>query len=789
MRALDRKLVRDLWRLKAPLGAIALVMAAGVGSLVMAWSTSASLHRSRNAYYDEGRFPDVFVQLKRAPESLSRRLAAIPGVSVVQTRVVHDVNLSIPGVREPGTARLVSIPDFGEPALNAVHLRRGRMPERGRVAEVVASEPFAAANGLGPGDTLGAVINGQWQTLTIVGVGLSPEFVYFVRAGEILPDNRRSGVLWMPRSELAEALNMEGAFNDAALRLSKGSVAPEVIGQIDTLLDRYGGFGAYDRTDHISDRYLRDEFDQLAVMGTLTPAIFLGVGAFLVNVVLGRLVRTQREQIATLKAFGYTNASMARHVVLMALAVCAAAGVVGAVIGWALGAYLTTFYIEVFRFPLLSFALDPSAVALGLAVAAAASVLGVLGALRWVVRLSPAEAMRPEAPAAFRPTIVERLGMGGLPLRWRMALRALENHPWRSALAALGIGMSAAVLVLSNFALDAVDHMIDREYAASQRYDVSIVFNEPVSDSGIHSVRGMLAGQATLQAEPVRMAAAKISHRQISRTVGIVGVDQGSRLSRLLDERERPVSVPPDGLLISQNFADLLGIGAGESLHVQFLEGRRASVLIPVAGVFSGYVGLTAYMNRDALNRTMRDGRVMSGLFLREDSLRSDELYQRLKRTPVVAAVTSKRELIESFREVIAQNITRITVLHALFAAVIAFGVVYNNARIAFAERQRELATLRVLGFTRAEVSRLLLGEITLLTLVGIPIGLVLGRGLAWWLVQAIETESYVFPLIISTRTYAFSAIVTACAAACSAWVVRRGVARLDLLSTLKEAG
>ncbi len=781
--------MRDLWRLKAPLAAIALVMAAGVGSLVMAWSTNATLRHSRDAYYDTGRFADVFVQLKRAPESVAQTLAAIPGVSLVQTRVVHNVNLSIPGVLEPGTARLVSIPDSGEASLNAVHLRLGRMPEPGRAAEVVASEPFAAANGLGPGDTLGAVINGKWQTLTIVGVGLSPEFVYFVRAGEMLPDNRRSGVLWMPRSTLAEALNMGGAFNDAALALAKDAVAPEIIRQIDTVLDRYGAIGAYDRTDHMSDRYLRDEFDQLAVMGTLTPAIFLGVGAFLVNVVLGRLVRTQREQVATLKAFGYTNAAIARHVVLMALAVCAAASSVGTVVGWVLGVYLTSFYVDVFRFPLLSFSLDPWAVALGLAVTAVSSVVGVLGALRWVVRLSPAEAMRPETPAAFHATFVERLGVRGLPIRWRIALRTLESHPWRSALAAIGIGMSSAVLVLSNFALDAVDYMIDREYAASQRFDIAIAFNEPISDSGIYSVRGIVSGQTALQVEPVRTTAAKISNRQISRTIAIVGVESGSELMRLLDEREQLVDVPSDGLLISESFAGLLGIKAGEQLQVHFLEGRRIFASIPVAAVYSGYVGLTAYMNRDALNRAMGDGHVMSGIFLREDNLASDELSDRLKRTPVVASVTSKSGMVESFRSTIAQNISRITVLHALFAAVIAFGVVYNAARIAFAERQRELATLRVLGFNRGEVSGMLLSEIALLTLIGIPLGLALGRGLAWWLVHALQTESYVFPLIISTRTYAFAAIVTACAAACSAWVVRRGVARLDLLSTLKEAG
>lgn len=788
MRTLDRKLARDLWRLRAPLGAVALVMAAGVAALIMAWSTSASLRRSRDAYYDEGRFAEIFARLKRAPESLAPRLAQIPGVAVLHTRIVHDVNLSVPGMPDATSGRLVSLPDDQQASLNAVRLRRGRMPVT-RTSEVVVSEPFAAANQIEPGDSLGAVINGRWQTLTVVGIGLSPEFVYFVRPGEMLPDNRRSGVLWMPRSALAEPLGMEGAFNDVVARLSKDAVVPDVIRQLDQLLDRYGGFGAYDRSDHISDRYLRDEFDQLAVMGTWTPAIFLAVGAFLVNVVLGRLVRTQREQIATLRAFGYSRWLLVRHVLLMASAVCLTAAFIGVVAGAALGAYLTSFYIDVFRFPLLSFALDPAAVVTGITVAGAASALGVLGALRVVVRLSPAEAMRPESPDTFRPTIVERLGVRHIPIRWRIAVRAVERHPWRSLLAALGIGMAAAVLVVSSFALDSIEHVIDREYAAAQRFDLTVTFNEPVHDAGVHSFRALLGGAASLRAEPLRIAAAKVSNAQVVRTTAIFGVEPGSELLRLLDRDGRRVTIPPDGLLISEHFAQILHVRPGDSLRVQLLEGRRSASWIPVSGVFSGYVGLTAYMHRDALNRLTGDGHIMSALLVREDRDRSPELQDFLKRAPVVASVSSKRGMLEVFRALIAQNITRITLLHAIFAGVIAFGVVYNTARIAFAERQRELATLRVLGFSRSQVSRLLLSEIALLTSLGLPLGLLLGRGLAWCLVRALQTESYELPLVISPRTYAFAALVTALAAALSAWVVRRGVAKLDLLSTLKEAG
>lgn len=788
MRSLDRKLVRDLWRLRAPLAAVALVMASGVAALVMAWSTSASLAQSRANYYDEGRFGDVFAQVKRAPEFVAGSLREIPGVEALETRIVHDVNLTVPGLAEAASARLVSVPDSGAPLLNAVHLRRGRMPEPRR-NEVVASEPFAAANHLSPGDTLGAVINGRWQTLTIVGIGMSPEFIYFVRAGAMLPDNRRSGVLWMPRASLEEALGMEGAFSDVTIRLAGQVDSGPVIRAVDERLDRYGGFGAYDRTDHVSDRYLRDEADQLAVMGTWTPAIFLGVAAFLIDVVLGRLVRTQREELATLKAFGCSNAMLARHVLLMGAAVSAVAAIVGIAGGALLGRYLTSFYVEVFRFPVLEFALDARAAALGVGIALVASVLGTLGALRTVTRLAPSEAMRPEAPERFRSALMERMGVSHTPVRARMALRAIENHPWRSAFAALGIALSTAVLLVSSFPLDSVDFLLEREYAASQRQDFTVVFNEPVSEAAVPSFRGLLAGNAALIAEPMRMAAARIGNGQVVRTTAIVGVDPGSDLQKILDREGRSVAVPSDGLLLSEHFADVLGVVPGDRVFVHFLEGRRVQTMVPVAGVFSGFVGLAAYMDRGALNLLAREGHVLSAILVREHPSHALELQDELRRMPAVASVLGKRAMVEEFRAVIARNIVQITLLHAAFAGVIAFGVVYNTARIAFAERRREFATLRVLGFTRAEVGKLLFTEIALLTLVGVPAGLVIGQWLARWLLAALATESYELPLVISARTYSFAALVTVLAAASSAALVRRGIARLDLLSTLKEAG
>lgn len=785
VQTLDRKALRDIWLHKAPLLAIALVMAAGVASLVMARSTVASLRSARDAYYDTNRFGDIFASLKRAPERVAGDIASIAGVSAVQTRVVHEVNLRVPGNDDPCTGRLVSIPDDAEPALNGVHLRRGRLPEAHD--EVVVSEPFADANRLRPGDSIDAVINGRRQRLAIVGVAIAPEFVYFVRGGEILPDNRRSGVLWMRRHALSDALDMNGAFNDIVVRVAPGAYHEDVIARIDLALDRYGGLGAYGREDHASDRYVRDEFQQLGVMGTVTPAIFLGVGAFLVNMVVGRIIRTQRGEIATLKAFGCSTLALSRHLSVIAASVALSACALGVVIGWALGGDLSRVYAEMFSLPRLQFRLDPASIVLSLVVASAASIAGAGASLRWIVRLQPAEAMRPEAPRIYSASLLERAGLR-CSVRDRMALRGLGSHPWRTFFGVAGVAMASAVLVVSNFSLDAIEHMIDREYRASQRYSDTVAFNEAVDRRVLGSLRNIESGSAVLIAEPFRAAPATLVAGSRKRRIAVIGLEERSALLRLLDSEGGRVELPADGLLMSRNLASALGAGPGDPVEVRFLTGKRRVVSLPIAGVYEGTVGLSAHMSLDALNRASGDGHVVSGAMLLRDESRREAFYRRLADSPAVASVTSKQGIVTAFRETIARHIVRITVIHALFGGVIALGVVYNTARILLAERQRDLATLRVLGFTTREASATLQREIGATVLVGALAGLPLGRALAWCLVRALETENYVFPLVISPSTYASSAILTILAAACAAWSVRRSVGRLDLLAALKGA-
>jgi putative ABC transport system permease protein len=782
---LDRKLLRDLWLARGQALAIALVIAAGIAIFVSMFSTFDALDLSLRTYYDRYRFGDVFASLTRAPLSVARDIEALPGVAQVDTRVVVDVTLDVPGMSEPAVGRLVSIPAERRPMLCDVYLREGRYIEPGRPDEVLASESFARAHGLGPGDAIGAVINGRRRELRIVGLALSPEYIYPIRPGELLPDEARFGVFWMERRALASAFDMDGAFNNVVLKLMHEASVDEVTTRLDRLLDAsYGGVGAVPRALQPSHWYLSNELAQLQASGALIPVIFLGVAAFLLNVVLSRIVSVQRPQIASIKALGYGNAAIATHYVKWGLAVAVSGSIAGIAIGAWLGWALTRMYTQFFHFPLLLYALNARVAVGGVAIGVGAAVIGAIGAVRRAVRLPPAEAMRPEPPARFSESWVERVGAKRLLSQpARIVVRTLQRHPGRAALSVVGIGLGASLLVVGNFSLDAVNEMMDTQFNLAQRYDLMVTFAQPTSAAALDDTRRL---PGVIDAEPFRAVPARLRFGPRFRHVAVVGVQAGAGLSRVIDASRRAVPLPPDGLVLGDKLAELLGVRRGDAVRMEVLEGSRAVVEVPVTDVVEEYMGTNAYMDLDALHRLMGEAGRLSGVYLEVDRLYEPALYRQLKATPRVAGVQLRRAAIESFNGTLREMVTKIQVVYLLFAAVIAFGVVYNSARISLSERSRELATLRVIGFTRGEISYILLGELALVTLAAVPLGLATGYGFAAWLVAVTDTEMWRMPLVVAPSTFAMAASAIVVATAMSALVVRRRLDRLDLVQVLK---
>ncbi len=781
---LDRKLFRDLWHMRGQVVTVALIVASGIATYVTMRGAYESVERAQQQHYARYHFADVFAQLKRAPNSLAAEIAAIPGVSVVQTRVVVEVNLDIPGLDEPAVGRLVSIPEHKETILNDLFLRRGRYIEPGRQDEVLVSEAFSSANHLEVGASIAAVINGRWERLRIVGVALSPEYVYEIRGAEVFPDNRRFGVLWMSREALGPLFNMEGGFNDVTVALAPGASEARVLEGLDKLLEPYGGLGAYDRDDQVSHRFLTDEIAQDRITGIFVPSIFLGIAAFLIHVVLSRLVSTQRNPIGLLKAFGYSDFAVGVHYLKFALVAVMAGTAIGSPLGIWLGRGLARMYQNFFRFPELSFVAGPRLFLWAIAISAMAACLGALSSLRVVVALPPAEAMRPESPPQFKQGIAERLGFAKLTsISTRMILRNLERRPWKAILTVVGMSFAVAILIIGFYFFDAIEYLVQVQFRTAQRDDVTITLGETHGEQARYDVNHLTG---VLHAESFRSVPARLRFGHRSKRIGLLGLEPDGDLRRVVGRSFDVARIPPDGVLLTTKLAEVLGVRPGDTITVEVLEGERPVRQLAVSATVDEMIGLSAYMDISTLNRTMREGSSISGAYLSVDSQKLPVLYSQLKRTPAVAGVSVREAMLESFYRTIGESLRISTTALNLFACLIAVGMVYNGARVALSERGHELASLRVLGFNQREISFMLLGEQALLALASIPLGFLIGYGFCAVLTKAMQTELYRMPLVINAKTYAISALIVGLASVATGILLYRRLRRMDLVAVLK---
>jgi putative ABC transport system permease protein len=782
--ALDRKLLRDLWHMRGQVITVALIVASGIATYVTMRGAYESVERAQQEDYARYHFADVFAQVKRAPNSLAAEIAAIPGVAVVQPRVVVEVNLDIPELDEPALGRLVSVPEHSAPMLNDLFLRQGRYIEPGRPDEVLISEAFSSANGLGIGSSISAVINGRWERLHIVGIALSPEYVYEIRGAEVFPDNKRFGVLWMSREALGPLFNMEGGFNDMALTLAPGANEAEVIGRLDKILEPYGGLGAHGREDQISHRFLTDEIAQDRITGIFVPSIFLGIAAFLIHVVLSRLVSTQRSNIGLLKAFGYSDAAVGVHYLKLALVAVMVGTLTGLPMGIWLGRGLARMYQNFFRFPELKFVAGPSLVLWGIVISALAACLGALLSLRTVVALPPAEAMRPESPPQFRQGIAERLGFARLvSISTRMILRNLERRPWKAVLTVVGMSFAVAILIVGFYFFDAIEHLVQVQFRIAQRDDVTIFLAEPHGERARYDVSHLTG---VLRSEPFRTVAARLRFQHRSKRIALLGLEANADLRRVAGRNREVVRIPPEGILLTSKLAEELGVQPGDNIIVEILEGERLVRQVAASATVDEMIGLSAYMNISSLNRMLQEGPSISGAYLSVDSEKLRALYSQLKRTPAVSGVAVREAMINSFYRTIAESLRISTTALNLFASVIAIGMVYNGARVALSERGHELASLRVLGFSQREISFMLLGEQGLLVLASIPCGFLIGYTFCAVLTSAMQTELYRMPLVINAKTYVMAALIVSLASVGTGVLLYRRLSRLDLVAVLK---
>ena len=783
MSLLDRKLLRDINAMRGQVITIALLVAAGVAVFVGSVSTYVSLRSGCDQFYAIARFPEVFVTLKRAPLSIVPRLDAIAGVAAVEPRIVREVIVDWPAASQPVSARMVSLNQGGDESLARLHLRRGTAPEPGSARETAVNEAFAEANDVKPGDDIRVLLNGKVQNFRVSGIALSPEYVYAVKPGLPIPDDRLYAILWVDRSAAEAAFGMKGAFNNAVISLAPDTNAKAVIEELDRQLEPYGSVGAVERRDQPSNRFLEDELNQQKVMSITIPIIFFGIAAFLLNGALGRLVAAQREQIAALKALGFPTSALTLHYLKLVLVIVLIGSALGIAGGFGFGEAMMASYQGFFRLPDLPFTLTPWSAVAGIAISLAAGSLGVLTALQDVVGLAPAVAMRPAAPLGFRRSWIEALLPGKAITAGRMmTVRNMAGRPFRSMLTVTGIAFAVPMMTLGIFWRDAIDQMIDLQFNLVERGNAAITFPHPMDRAIIRSLARL---PGVLAVEGQRIVPVRLRAGQRSYLTSVVGLSAGDELRRPHDASLRPIAASPDGITLTRRLAERLEARPGDVITVETMEGRRLKRDLPVSATVDE-IGMVSYMDIETLNHFTGEGAVVSAASIYAEPTALPALGRTFKNLPTIESVTMKAYTLSSFLEKIAGLVFVSAGILTIFAAIITVGVVYNSARISLQERAWELASLRVLGFTRTEVAGILFGEFAAEIVLGVPIGLWLSQGIIGLIAKFHSNESFQIPAVIEPRTYLIAAGVVLVAAAASAFIVRKRIDQLDLVAALK---
>jgi len=784
VKSLDLKLVRDLWRMRGQAFAIALVLAAATATFVLSMGVHHSLTVTRDAYYEQNNFADVFASMTRAPRSVVERAAQIPGVHRAEGGIVQYATLDFPNRVTPVRAVINSVEETGKNQLNQITLRKGHLPRPGEAGQVVIDENFAKANGFDIGSHVYAQIYGSRQRLEITGIGLAPNYIYALAPGDLIPDDSRFGIFWMGERALEAATDRTEAINTLSIRLSRGASQADVIRRIDALLAPYGGTGAYGREDHLSHAFLDNELMQLEAMTRVIPPVFLLVSTFLVYIVLGRMIRTEREKIGLIKAFGYSDWDIGWHYLKFALIVALFATVLGALAGIWMGRGMTGLYAEYYRFPFLQYRISSEVIPIGAALAIGAAGLGALGGIRPALRLTPAVAMAPPPPPVYRAGLAERLGhKAGVSAIGNMILRHIARWPGRSAVTVLGVALSMGLLFSTIQFLDSTKAMLDNAFFRAQRQDLTVTFTEARNEDVLYALAQV---PGVMRVEPTRAVAVKLSHGNHSERTAIESTDENAMLTARIDSSGSEIALPPAGLMLSRQLADKLAVHPGDKVLVEMLGGRRTRTFQPVVNVVDEYIGARAYAGQRTLESIARDAAPVGSALLQIDSAQRDAILIRLKDMPTVLGVTERDAALIKFEEMIDENIFTMLTFYIAFASAIAVGVVYNSARILFSERAHELATLRVLGYHRSEVGIVLLGELALLVVLSVPVGCAIGYWLAQLMTALFSSDLFRMPFAPSRASYGFAALVVLASSALTALIVARRIFRLDMVRVLK---
>ena len=789
MSVLDRKVARDLFRSKGPLAAIILIVAVGIACFVCMSSAYNNLETSRRAYYAQCRMADFSVEVKKAPLSELDRLASIPGITELRPRIVFPVTVDLDDVAKPLSGQVLSLPAKPAPVINNIQLKRGSYFTPEHRPEVIVNDAFAQKRNIHPGQRIHLILNNRRQELFVVGTAISSEFVYLLGPGGIVPEPESFGVFYLKERYAEEVFDFEGAFNQVIglLAANRSDQTEEILQRIETCLEPYGVASTTPLARQASHWFLTSEIAGLRVSTIVLPAIFLSVAALILNVLMTRMAEQQRTVVGTLKALGYSNQQVLWHFLKFGLAVGTAGSLLGCVLGYLLAGGMTVMYRQFFQFPNLVNRPYTIVWLAGIAIGVLFSLLGTVRGVGVVLRLSPAEAMRPKPPRRGGRVWIEHWHVlwNALGFRWRMVIRGIIRARMRTTAGIFAAAMGAALMLLAFYFRDAMYYMVDFQFDKLLVSDFDLTFKDDRSDSAWLDARTL---PGVDHVEPQFIVGCTFHHGHHRKKGAITGLVPAARLTVPRDTAGRQVPVPSSGLLMTRMLAELLEARPGDRITIVPTKGLRQPTEVTVTQIIDSYLGLAAYADFHYLNRLVHEESAVSGLQLKvcpgPDS--SLALYRELKRMPALQSVNAVREQKASIvRTLLDSMIFTITMIIG-FAGIIFFGSILNSSLISLSERQTEIGTFRVLGYGPHEVGMIFLQESLLVNSVGLLIGLPLGYWLSLLLCQLYDTELFRIPQVIRPAGFVWTSVLAVVFTLAAHYFVQRAINKMDWLEALK---
>lgn len=798
---LHRKLLRELKSSGGLLLMITSILAIGIGCYVALRSVHRNLTEAQSRYYAQCRMADFTVEVKKAPLSAIAALGELPGVDGVRPRVQFYATVDLPSVAKPLNGLVLSLPDVRENVISDIVLRCGGYFTDRRQNEVIVNEAFARQHKIAPGHWIHLLLNNRRQELFVVGTAISSEFIYLVGPGTFTPDPEHFGVFYIKQTFADEVFDFDGAANQALCRLARGTggaaaqgdtiaVPPatrEALRRAELLLAPYGVLSTSPLADQPSNRYVSNEIRQLETFGVVLPTIFLAVVMLVLNVLLTRLVEHQRVVTGTLKALGYGDARLALHFVELGLIVGLLGGLMGCTLGHYLAEYMTRMYRQFYQFPELPNRFHLGIHATAVLVGVVCAVVGCLRGCRAVLRLRPAEAMRAKPPVQGRAVLLERIGWFWRRLTpgWRMVLRDLMRTRMRTAAGVLAGALGAAVLVNTLMMAEAVQVLIDFQFRWILRSDLDLTLKD---ERGAATLDEAARLPGVDRAEPTLDVACTFRNGNRVKKGSITGILPDATLTIPRDRQARAIRVPATGLAMNRTLAEILGVQRGDTIEVQPTKGRRRAFRAPVAEIVDGYLGTSVYAEIHTLSRLVDEELAISSIQLATSGKPEETaaLYRELKRLPGLQAVNARQDMIRNLEDTVVRTLWVSLGLLILFAGLVFFGSILNSSMVSLAEREREVATFRVLGYGPWEIGNILLRESLIVTLFGTLLGMPLGYLLTLLSVSINDNELFRIPVISSPLTWLGSFALAVVFTFSAHLVVQRTIHRMNWLEALQ---